>query len=514
MRPSAAEALKAAIRRSLPLTLALVLLGALAVTAIRQYQGPRYQASARIVQSTSDLGQSVLGVQTPYTDPQRVIDTATALAGSPELYNRVAARDDVDKTAKALRESTKVTGGADTDVFTFTVVADTPEEAIALVNRITAEYVEWRGEISGQAIRQAIDQIQSQLDVPAGTLDAVTGTERAELQGQLNRLKVLDTLNSGGATVIERAETAVKTSPRPIRDALFGAALGLVIALLLAGIREAFNTRIRSEADVEAALGRPVLASIQSLPKRTAIVTAGRHESRWGDTYALLAANIMQIRGDADRTILAVTSAIASEGKTTTATNLAVAMAQRGQKVILVDFDLRKPSIGRVFKIPSGSPGVVQVIDGKVDLAEARWSIPLNGGPGQPVAARNGRGSDALIETNGNPSEGVGSLQVIAAGGNERGARIARSTEVIELLDELAAEADVVVLDTPPALATVEMAELSRMIDLAITVVRYGKVTRRSLIALNRQADTWQTDLVGAVITDAPPEEDDYYYYR
>ena len=514
MRPSAAEALKAAIRRSLPLTLALVLLGALTVTAIRQYQGPRYQASARIVQSTTDLGQSVLGVQTPYTDPQRVIDTATALAGSPELYNRVAARDDVDRTAKSLREATKVSGGADTDVFTFTVVADTPEEAIDLVNKVAAEYVQWRGQISGQAIRQAIDQIQAQLDEPVGSLDAVTGTERSELQGQLNRLKVLDTLNSGGATIIERAETAVKTSPRPIRDALFGAALGLVIALLLAGVREAFNTRIRSEADVEDALGRPVLASIQSLPKRADIVTAGRHESRWGDTYALLAANIMQIRGDADRTILAVTSAIASEGKTTTATNLAVAMAQRGQRVILVDFDLRKPSVGRVFRIPAGSPGVVQVIDGDIDLKDARWEIPLNGGPGQPVATRNGRGADSLLETNGNGSQGEGSLQVIAAGGNERGARIARSAEVIELLDELAAEADVVVLDTPPALATVEMAELSRMIDLAITVVRYGKVTRRSLVALNRQADTWQTDLVGAVITDAPPEEDDYYYYR
>jgi polysaccharide biosynthesis transport protein len=514
MRPSAAEALKAAIRRSLPLTLALVLLGALTVTAIRQYQGPRYQASARIVQSTTDLGQSVLGVQTPYTDPQRVIDTATALAGSPELYDRVVAEGDIDKSAKALRQATKVSGGADTDVFTFTVVADTPESAITLVNKVATEYVQWRGEISGQAIHQAIDQIQAQLDAPADTLDAVTGTERDELRSQLNRLKVLDTLNSGGATVIERAETAVKTSPRPIRDALFGAALGLVIALLLAGVREAFNTRIRSEADVEDALGRPVLASIQSLPKRADIVTAGRHESRWGDTYALLAANIMQIRGEADRTILAVTSAIASEGKTTTATNLAVAMAQRGQRVILVDFDLRKPSVGRVFRIPAGAPGVVQVIDGDVDLKDARWSIPLNGGPGQPVASRNGQGSDVQIETNGNGSDGVGSLQVIAAGGNERGARVARSTEVIELLDELAAEADVVILDTPPALATVEMAELSRMIDLAITVVRYGKVTRRSLVALNRQADTWQTDLVGAVITDAPPEEDDYYYYR
>jgi non-specific protein-tyrosine kinase len=102
----------------------------------------------------------------------------------------------------------------------------------------------------------------------------------------------------------------------------------------------------------------------------------------------------------------------------------------------------------------------------------------------------------------------------MAAGGNERGARIARSSQVTDFLNTLAEDADVVVLDTPPALATVEMAELSRSIDLVVTVVRYGKVTRRSLLALNRQAETWQTELVGAVITDAPPEEDDYYYTR
>ena len=138
------------------------------------------------------------------------------------------------------------------------------------------------------------------------------------------------------------------------------------------------------------------------------------------------------------------------------------------------------------------------------------WSIPLNGkAGGQAVAATNGHG-----DLGGLREDGKGSLRVIAAGGHERGARIARSARVRELLDRLANDADVVVLDTPPALATVEMAELSRSVDLVVGVVRYGRVTRRSLIALNRQAETWQTDLVGAVITDAPPEEDDYYYYK
>ncbi len=508
MKPSAAEALKAAIRRSLPITIALVLLGAITVSAMRQLDGPQYQASARVVHSV-DLGTIVSGVQPPYVDPQRVIDTATELARTPELYDRAAAKGNVGD-GPTLQGATQVTGGDDTDVVTFTCTLPEPDAAVECVNLVAAEYVEWRAELSGDAVREAIVQLEAQLEALPPTGGAVTENERAQVREQLNRLRVLDTLNTGGATLIERAVGAAKTSPRPIRDALFGGALGLVIALLIAGVREAFNTRIRSEADVENALGRPVLASIQSLPKRTPLVTVGRHESRWGDTYALLAANIMQVRGKADRTIIAVTSAIAGEGKTTTATNLAVAMAQRGQRVILVDFDLRKPSVGRVFRIPAGSPGVVQVIDGTAELDRALWAIPLNGGSGgQAVAASNGSG-----EPEPSTENGKGSLRVIAAGGNERGARIARSPLVGEFLDRLARDADVVVLDTPPALATVEMAELSRSIDLVVGVVRYGKVTRRSLLALNRQAETWQTELVGAVITDAPPEEDDYYYYR
>ena len=505
MKPSAAEALKAAIRRSLPLTLALILLGTLTVSAIRQLNGPRYEATARVVHS-ADLGPIVSGVQVPYVDPQRVIDTATELANTPELYERAADEGEIG-SARTLQDATEVSGGADTDVLTFTCTLSESAAAVECVNLVAAEYVEWRAELSGEAVGQAIELLEDQLD--ALPEDETSGPEQAELQEQLNRLRVLDTLNTGGATLIERAVVAEKTSPRPIRDAIFGGALGLVIALLIAGIREAFNTRIRSEADVENALGRPVLASIQSLPKRTKLVTVGRHESRWGDTYALLAANIMQIRGKADRTIIAVTSAIAGEGKTTTATNLAVALAQRGQRVILVDFDLRKPSVGRVFRIPTGSPGVVQVVDGTAELEQALWAIPLNGSGGGQAVASNGRGQAETLR-----ADGKGSLRVIAAGGNERGARIARSTQVSAFLDRLAEDADVVVLDTPPALATVEMAELSRSVDLVVGVVRYGKVTRRSLVALNRQAETWQTELVGAVITDAPPEEDDYYYYR
>jgi polysaccharide biosynthesis transport protein len=509
MKPSAAEALKAAIRRALPITIALVVLGALAVNGIRQIQGPRYEATARVVHSNTDLAAALTGTQPAYIDPQRAIETALALARSPELYDRAAEREPELGSSATLRTSTRVDGGDETDVLVLSSTRDSADLAVETVNLIATEYIEWRSEITGETIRRAIEQIEAQLDQPAE--DDATPENRAELQTELDRLQLLETLSSGGATLIERAEDADKTSPRPIRDTLFGGALGFIVALLISGAREAFNTRVRSEADVEAALGRPVLASIQTLPKRADLVTVGRHESRWGDTYALLAANVMQIRGQADRTVIAVTSALAGEGKTTTAANLAVAMAQRGQRVILVDFDLRKPSVARIFRIPADSPGVIQIVDGRAELARAVWSVPLNGAGPAPraVASGNGRAESDVVLASDN-----GSLRVVAAGGNERGARIARSPIVPDLLSQLAADADVVILDTPPALATVEMAELSRSVDMVIAVVRHGRVTRRSLVALSRQADGWQTDIIGAVLTDAPPEEDEYYYHR
>jgi Mrp family chromosome partitioning ATPase len=473
MRPSAAEALKAAIRRSLPIVVALVVLGAVTVNLFKQIQGPRYSATARVYHSTVDLSTAVTQIDPGF----------------------------VGGTADELRGETKVGGSDQVDILAFTTTADDADRATRTVNAVADAYVDWRADIQSNAIAKAINQLRSQT--------ATSPSARAALKDELDRLNVMRTLASGGATVIERATEAPKVSPAPVRDTLLGASLGFVIGLLLAGAREAFNTRVRSESDVEEALSKPVLATIQSLPKRAGIVVVGRHESRWGDTYALLAANLMQIRpGRNGPTVLAVTSSIAGEGKTTTASNLAVAMAMRGQRVVLAEFDLRKPAIGRMFRIPLESPGVIQLVDGKASVDSAVWQVELNGaGPSGivavPLGLRNGDGPGT-----------EGSLRVVAAGGQERGARVARSPRLPELLERLGSGADVVVLDTPPALATVEMAELSASVDAVLVVVRHGRVTRRSLVALSRQAEGWRADIVGAVLTDSPAEEDEYYYYK
>jgi polysaccharide biosynthesis transport protein len=505
VRPSAAEALKAAIRRAVPLTIALVVLGVIAVNAVKQLQGPKYSASARVLLVSGDLATGLDDGNSDWTDPERAVDTALALSRSGEIYDRAARGLRLPpEESSELKGMTSVSGDKNRDILDFTTTASDERTAVRAANAVAASYVAWRADITGNAIRRAITSVERRLRTEPRT-------SRSVLREQLEGLRVRESLNSGGAYVVERADSASKVSPAPVKDSILGAAAGLVIALMLSAAREALNTRVRSEADVEDALGKPVLASIQTLPKRAGLVTVGRHEGRFGDMYALLAANVMQLHRRPGPAVIAVTSSIAGEGKTTTAANLAVAMALRGHRVVLMDFDLRKPSLGRLFHIPSDSPGVIQLVDGDADLDSAVWSIPLNGVRPSPrleaSAALSGNGTSASVG-----EHGEGSLRIIAAGGAERAARVARSPRVPQLLAQLTGGADVVILDTPPALATVEMAELSRNVDMVLVVVRHSQVTRRSVGALNRQADGWQADIVGAVLTDSPAEEDDYYY--
>jgi succinoglycan biosynthesis transport protein ExoP len=496
MKESAPEVLIAAIRRWIPLAAVLVVLGVVAVNLQKQLAGPSYSATARVFLSNTDLGAALTDTQPAYVDPRRALENALALARSPTLYERASDRADGNLPGgRELRDLVAVTGSPDSDLLSITATTDDADQAVEAANTVADEYVEFRSDVAGEPIRRAIFQLRERL---AG------GPENAEaLRQELDQLQLLETLNSGDARVIENAATAAKVSPRPVRDSLLGAAIGLVISLLIAGAREALNTRVRSENDVEAALQRPVLASIATLPRPAGIVTVGRHETRFGDTYALLAANLMQMRGRGEPTVVAVTSAVAGEGKTTTAANLAVALARRGDRVILADFDLRRPAVAGLFRIPADSPGTIEVVREGLGPEAALWSLELSpNGAAAPTEI-------VALAPKQRPDGGVAlSLSILPAGAADRGAQVARSARLADVVDRLAERADVVVLDTPPALLTVEMADLARSVNLVLVVARQGKVTRRDLVSLRRQLDSWQTEIAGAVLTGVPAGQD------
>jgi Mrp family chromosome partitioning ATPase len=501
MRSRADETLKAAVRRSLPVLIGLILVGLLATNIVEQLKGPSYVASSQVEVSATPLSSIITNTQPSFVDPQMSLDTAAALAGSPQVYD-LAERQTQGKlgSSGSLSGATTVSEVPNTDILTFTATSADPGQAVRIANAVGTSYIAYRVQLHSASIAATINKLRT-------TLAALTpGPQRNQVAAELNRAQLLQGATSNDATLVRQAVSADKTSPAPLKDSLIGIALGLVVGLLVIALREAVDSTVRSEGDVEDLLSKPVLATVRPLPRRTKMVTYGRHERLFSDTYSLLAAQLAPSKNAKRSRVLAVTSALSREGKTTTTANLAVTAARRGLDVIVADFDFRKSELSSLFGVPETALGALQVLDGGVELKEVLWSVSLNGS--RPVVHRNGDQpelDDPRLETNGagaNGAEAHGSLRLLSTGGELSPRRASERPVLAPLLRALRSEAQMVIIDTPPALLTSEMTELAELIDLAIVVVRQGYVSRRSLRSLARHAASWPTDVAGAVLTD------------
>jgi len=181
--------------------------------------------------------------------------------------------------------------------------------------------------------------------------------------------------------------------------------------------------------------------------------------------------------------LLLVTSGQPSDGKTATAINLAVALAQRGSKVVLVEADLRKPSASKVLRT-SGSPGL---------------SLFLSG-----AEQRNG----LVVPTS------VPNLHFIPAGPNPPNpAELLSSGRMKQLLAELSQEYEHVVLDSPPLLSITDATVLSVLVDGVILVVRFGKTTREVVRHMRHMLASVNARVLGVVLNGVALNSVDYYYY-
>jgi Mrp family chromosome partitioning ATPase len=516
MKTSGIEELKSVLRRSAVLIVGVILFGVLAMNLVRQLAGPEYRAGARVLLNSSDLSSAVLGISPVYVDPARQDQAEQNLVNSPQLYAYAAQRVG-GRAGTAADLLANVSASASNNVVDFTATTSDADRSLRMVNAVATAYPKWRSEVAGDAVNAAIAQVQDRMRRFGRT---------PELVKQLQQLQVVKTLSSGDTLFVEQARTATKTTPRPVRDSLLGGALALVIALLIVGARELFDTTVRTEGEVEDALEAPVLATIESLPRRlrTGILRAGG--DRFNDEYDLLAANIAQIFDGHDGTVqLAVTSALPGEGKTTTASNLAAALARRGANVVLADFDLRKPAVGEFVGLPRTATGVSEMLNGAADVRSVLWRIMPNGeGPdsgrgmsAERAPARRRRTAASASASGQTGASTEGSLTVMP-GGVVRGQSgpAPRFARLPALLEKMPSEADFVVIDTPPALLVAGMAELAQSVDAVMVVVRHGVVHRRRLRALGRQARSWRARLLGAVLNDSPGDESvlSYYYGR
>jgi capsular exopolysaccharide synthesis family protein len=275
------------------------------------------------------------------------------------------------------------------------------------------------------------------------------------------------------------------SSPKSLRNLALGVLLGLLFGVGTALLRNVLDTKIRSEHDVRAVTESPLLGVIGQDDKVPAhpIILRDEPLSAAAESVRRLRTNLkFTDLGDHPRSIV-ITSAIPGEGKSTTAVNLAVAMADAGSRVILVDADLRRPSVATCMGM-EGRVGLTTVLIGRTELRDVvqHWqNSTLDVLPSGRIPP--------------NPSELLGSAAM------ER------------LLGELTATYDVVLLDTPPLLPVTDAAVLSSLVGGSLLVIGADRVQRPQLQQAIESLETAGAHLHGVVVNKIARQESAAYVY-
>lgn len=315
--------------------------------------------------------------------------------------------------------------------------------------------------------------------------------ERAEsthkaLNDRWRDLRIQEQAQGISARVLSRAQPpGSPVTPRPMLNLLVAGALGLICGVGAACLREMLDDRIHSAEDGERAAGLPVLGRVPNLRQRGALLEAAQAESPLKESYRRLRARISLASSREPLRSLMVTSAAPGEGKSTTAANLAASAAQQGRCVILVDADMRHPSLAAMFGAAS-EPGLSDVLRGDRPLSEALQMTKL---PNLMLLPAGSASTDA--------------------------AELLAGPRFQELLSEMGGLADLIILDTPPCLPIADAEVMGTRVDAAVLVVGIGRTDKEAVRQARDLLDQAQVRVLGAVLNRMKPGDQGYYYrYR
>lgn len=463
---------------------------------------PQYMASTTLRMGTANTGSSGwVSYDIQYTD--RLMNTYSNMVMSKQTATQV-----MNQLHLSSPPTISVTIPANTELMVIQVSDPNPKHAAdaanavanVLVTQIEAQYASL-GESSLDILKQQIDQTQSDLDKERAdyqnllqqtpqnsqlinaTLQTIQLNEStySSLLSQYQQLREATAQGASKMTVVQAA--SVPTSPSNPNKKLIiplGLMLGLVSGTGLAFLFENFDTTMHTTDEIAQRAQLPVLGRI---PAAGHVVTTllFPEKSPQQEAFRRLRTNLFALDPESEIRSLMITSSQPSEGKSTTVANLALAIAQAGRRVILLDGDLRKPSMHDVFHVPN-TVGLSSVLTRNVGLDEAiQYSmIPgvqlLTSGPSSP-----------------NPAELLG------------------LPEMSEVVDELSKEFDFVLIDAPSLQTVADAPVLSLIVDGVVVVVARGLVRSEVVdIALDELASVHRKPL-GIVVTHSEQTSEFHY---
>ncbi len=501
-------------RRKWIILTAIIVVPAVAV-AMSMRQPALYQSTAEVLLTNKDISAGLTGVSgsSVFQTSERIAQTQADLATTPTVARRALASAGIDDMSPyQLLGSVSVQPRADADLLDFTVTSAIPARAVTLATAFAREFTIYKNELDTAAVRKTLAEASSQLR----TLENLGQKETAHytsLLDKVQQLRTIQALQASNSFVVQPARGAAQVQPRPFRAGVLGFLVGLVLGLGLAFLREALDTRVRTAEEVSEALDMTLLARLPTPPKRLAskdsLVMLEAPRSKEAEAFRMLRTNLEFTNLEHGARVIMVTSALESEGKSTTASNLALALARSGRHVALADLDLRRPYLDRFFDL-NGRPGLTQVALGHVGLEEALTTIAITDPSDNSSRVREALGANG---TNGH-ARVSGVLEVLPSGPIPPDAgEFVGTNAVSAIIQSLRDRADFVIVDAPPLLNVGDAMALSPKVDGIILVTRLKVLRRGTLKELHRLLANVRAKPLGFVVTGAEVEKGYGYGY-
>ncbi|MGH8961040.1 MAG: polysaccharide biosynthesis tyrosine autokinase [Jatrophihabitantaceae bacterium] len=409
-----------------------------------------YQADVQIFVATTDTSNPAVQFQAAaFTQTQ--VQTFAQIVGSPDILHKVQQDLDLQLSDSALKSKISATAPTGQSIVDLHVSDSSSSRAASIANSAARAFV----------------------TVVEGYYAPADASQKSSV-----RLFITDPASAPGSP----------TSPKPILNISLGLLLGLLVGAALAVARDILDNRIKDADVLSKVAGAPTMGVIVEDPKtqRHAIATRAGTRNQRAENYRQLRANLQFANVDQHPRVIAVTSSIPGEGKTTVAINLASTLAEAGFTVCLVDADLRRPTIAKVLGLLS-PVGLTSVLIHQIDLSEAIQNA----------------GSSLYVLTSGptppNPSE------------------VLASSYVRDVIRSLLDRVDYVVIDTAPLLPVADGSEVAALADGTLLVVRHAVTTdaqiKRAMNGLRRV----DAKLLGLVLNRVPTKRNSEYaytYYR
>jgi capsular exopolysaccharide synthesis family protein len=469
-------------------------------------QDEAFRATSEVLLGRQNLANAVTetAVPTPSgTDFVRYAETQARLAATPDLAAAtLRAAGFGDESRDQLLANSTVVADQNADLLVFSVENHRAAAAVRLANAYAGQYVNYRQRLDTATLETARNDLRRRI-AQLRRDGQRSSPVYADLLGKEDQLKTLQTLQTSNAAVVRRADTGVQVQPRTLRNVLFALIVGVLLAIGVVFLRESFDRRVRSVEEILDELALPLLGRsppFQRTGRKTVTpISLDRPGSADAEAFRIVRINLEFAMLSNPLKSLMVTSAITSEGKSTTISNLAVALARAGQSVILVDLDLRRPSVAKQFGL-EGRPGLTNAALGQAEIADVIHEIPLRDDEDSDEASSLVRRGGALHVVPSGPLPPVASEFI-------------GSSRLHDILDALGDRCDLLLFDAPPVLGVGDALTLGARVDAMFLVARMDLVTRPMLKELKRTLDAAPQRILGVVASASEDEHGFQYGY-